>query len=184
MNDEEHDDEHDEDEVEHFVVTVGGGGGPEAFAAALARKFRRLIPDGNWCVVLTPTFSPALGRYVQALVTAAGIRVESVGERYLSAPGAELTERQLAALEARGWFAPPGPDTSDDDWGWPHNWWHELTGPGAPEAASAILTIALVEVHDLAPNEPVRIEIFPTTQSDWRWEPDPDGACGGHLAAV
>ncbi|MGY6499915.1 MAG: TY-Chap domain-containing protein [Acidimicrobiales bacterium] len=173
----------DPPESEDFVLALGAGGGPEPFAAALSRKFRRLVPLGSWCVILTPTLYPAPGRYVQALVSPAGVRVESVGEQYLHEPGAELTDSQLAALDTRGWIAPPGPDT-DADWGWPYNWWYELSGPDCFESAAGMLVVALIEVHDLAADEPVEVTIFPTPDGQYRWEIDTALPCGGHLVHV
>lgn len=133
--------------------------------------------------ILTPTLHADRGRYVQALVSPAGVRVESVGEHYLDEPGTELTEAQRAALEAHGWIAPPGPD-ADPDWGWPYNWWHEVSGPGDLLTAAGMLTVALIEVHGLAANEPVAITIFPATNGEFRWEIDPSVPCGGHLIPV
>jgi hypothetical protein len=166
--------------AESFLVTLNGGGGPEPFHRALARKFAELVRRGSFCVVVGPLDRPT--RYVQAIVNPAGVRVESVGSLYLAGTGDELGEVQRAALDALGWLPPPALD--DTDWSWPYNWWRELSGPGYLANAAGLMLATLVEVHDLRAHEPVRIEVFPSANQDYLWEVDLDHPCGGHLTAV
>jgi hypothetical protein len=170
-------DDHD-DQIEEFLVTLGGGGGPVPFHQALARKFRELALWRSYCAILSPFDRPL--HYVQAMVTGAGVRVESVGSRYLQeADEDDLTADQVATLEALGWLAPP--DDDDPEWLWPHNWWRELSGFGAIDDAAALLVATLVEVHGLAAHEPVHLLVFPATNEHYRWESDTGHPCGGQL---
>jgi hypothetical protein len=168
------------DHHELFEISFRGGGGPLPFHQALARKFHELVERGTYCVILSPVERPT--RYVQALVSSAGARVESVGSLYLANDDA-LSASQELALETLEWLAPPEPD-DDPDWQWPYNWWRELSGPGFLENAAALLLTTLVEVHELANNEPVRLEVLPASNPRYRWEVDPEHPCGGQLVAA
>ncbi len=175
MNDEHHHDSED------FLVTLGGGGGPVPFHQALARKFAELSQGPSCCAILAPIDRPM--RYVQAMVTNAGVRVESVGGQYLDNAGEDdLTAEQLATLEALGWLAPPEED--DPDWLWPYNWWREIPGPTAIVDSAALLVATLIEVHGLAADEPVRLQVFPANSEHYRWEPDSGHPCGGQLTPM
>jgi hypothetical protein len=89
-------DEHD-NRTEDFLVALGGGGGPVPFHQALARKFRELALWRSYCAILSPIDRPM--HYVQAMVTAAGVRVESVGSRYLhESDEDDFTADQVATL--------------------------------------------------------------------------------------
>lgn len=114
-------------------------------------------------------------RYVQAIVTPVGVRIESVGSSYLEAEGRSLGVADVAALMANGWLPP-----AHDD-GWPANWWQALPGPAAVDPASALLVGALVDVHGLEPDEPVAVTVFPAAADRFEWVADPDLPHGGNL---
>jgi hypothetical protein len=163
-------DEHD-DRTEEFLVTLGGGGGPVPFHQALARKFRELALWRSYCAILSPIDRPM--HYVQAMVTAAGVRVESVGSRYLQESDEDdLTADQVATLEALGWLAPP--DDDDPEWLWPYNWWRELSGFGAIDDAAALWS-----------PRSSRCTVWPpTSRSTCRCSPPPTSTTDGRSTSI
>lgn len=165
---------------EDFLVSLAGGGGPEPLHTALARKFHQLAQGSSRCAILSPLERPA--RYVQAIVTGAGIRVESVSSHYLDDLDDDaLTPDQVATLEALGWLPPPD---DDPDWPWPYNWWREFPGPEAASDAAGLLVATLIEVHELGASEALHLEVFPASNPTHRWAVDSAHPCGGQLVAV
>jgi hypothetical protein len=186
-------DQHDDDDPrrgpnpgglvrETFQVSVAGGGGLEPFQAALARKFADLARRGCHCVIIERTFVE--NRYVQAIITPVGARLESVGDFYLAPHDDALEPTDEQRLRELGWIEPGDPDDQDDDTDPALNWWREITGPGFPADAAALLLTTFVEVHDLIDVEPVSVSVFPAEHQHFEWIDDPDHPCGGHLAST
>ena len=165
--------------TEDFQVSVAGGGGLQPFHGALRRKFGDLVERGSHCVIIERTLVE--NRYVQAIITPVGARLESVGDYYLSDLGDELGAAAEQRLRELGWIEPADPADHDDDFDPPLNWWREVGGPGFLDVAVALLLATFVEVHDLIDLEPVSISVFPSDRQDFIWTDDPDHPCGGHL---
>ena len=123
-------------------------------------------------------------RYVQAIITPVGARLESVGDVYLAEFGDALEPQDEDRLRELGWIEPADPEDHDDDIDPPLNWWKEISGPGFLADAAALLLTTFVEIHDLIDIEPVKVSVFPADHQDFEWVDDADHPCGGYLRST
>lgn len=140
---------------EDHTLSLRAGGGPEAYAGALARRLARLERSAGKHVDAVEV-DDGSGRYVQLMVDEVdGCWLEAVSNHYLEPPW-RLSEAAEGRLRELGLA---DPDESPNH--------HLYLPPPVPwDAVAELVVRALVEVYGAGPDDPIRFQIYPPASAE------------------